>query len=98
MSKFTPGPWRINKESGIRTPIDSGAKHIAMVSYFHNGQENDVSGKEHDANAALISAAPELYEACKLIVETIDLSEMPKTQEEILAAISKADGEVMTDE
>jgi hypothetical protein len=63
-TKYTPGPWEIG--TGIvKTPINSGHKHIAMVNYYKSGSEPErsVYGEEHEANAQLIAAAPELLEA-----------------------------------
>ena len=59
MSRFeghTPGPWEKNDE--LRTTINAGKKHIAMVNLSHRGLESDVFDDEHTANAELIAAAP----------------------------------------
>jgi len=64
MSEHTPGPWEANKS--LRTSINAGPKHIAMVNFWHSDDERDVSGEEHEANARLITAAPELLAACEL--------------------------------
>lgn len=60
MMKHTPGPWIINNE--IRTAINAGDKHIAMVNYAKT-REYDLTGEEHEANARLIAEAPEMLEA-----------------------------------
>ena len=56
--KGTPGPWVIDEWS--MTGINSESKHVALVNYSHHGLPNDVYGDEHNANAHLIAAAPEL--------------------------------------
>lgn len=56
--KGTPGPWVIDEWS--MTGINSESKHVALVNYSHHGLPNDVYGDEHEANANLIAAAPEL--------------------------------------
>lgn len=58
--KGTPGPWVIDEWS--MTGINSESKHVALVNYSHHGLPNDVYGDEHEANANLIAAAPELLE------------------------------------
>ncbi|MFG0743750.1 hypothetical protein [Providencia sp. TYF-12] len=56
--KGTPGPWVIDEWS--MTGINSESKHVALVNYSHHGLPNDVYEDEHEANAHLIAAAPEL--------------------------------------
>ncbi len=66
--KYTPAPWIINNE--FKTSINNGNKHIAMVNYYKCGNpEIDVYGEEHEANARLIAAAPELLEAAEDSIE-----------------------------
>lgn len=63
----TPAPWKI--DNSINTAINKGDKHIAMVNYYKCGNpEVDVYGDEHEANARLIAAAPELLEALEEVV------------------------------
>lgn len=68
--KGTPGPWVIDEWS--MTGINSESKHVALVNYSHHGLPNDVYGDEHEANANLIAAAPELLQALQLIVSYHD--------------------------
>jgi hypothetical protein len=68
MSKFTPGPWRINRH-GFETSylcheFIEGDSGIAVFGVWH--PENH---KEQEANARLIAAAPELYEALKDLLD-----------------------------
>jgi hypothetical protein len=70
--KYTPGPWRILPE--YHTAINSGKKHIAMVNFFKSSdKETCVDEEEHKANAQLIHASPDLLEACKETVNTIEM-------------------------
>ena len=60
MSKFTPGPWSYDQESmEISTPLRDGMSEIAVVE---TGWAEPFES-EQQANAALIVAAPALYEA-----------------------------------
>lgn len=70
----TPGPWRIG--GSCRTPVNSKDKHIAMVNYSHRGHITDVIGEEHNANAHLIAAAPELLEALETLYGAIVMSDI----------------------
>ena len=68
MSKHTEGPWIIDGEKGeYVSPLDRHEK-IAIASILCVDEEdcesgNWVRGKETNANARLISAAPELLAA-----------------------------------
>ena len=77
MSKWTKGPWEVcngydvftgtgaTSQSGVKAD-DNDGWHIAdcMVGItFVDGQESSLSFDEQCANANLIAAAPELYEA-----------------------------------
>lgn len=58
--KFTPGPW-INCDGET---IETKKARICIIAPLNLTQE------ESDANAALIAAAPEMYEALADIAET----------------------------
>ena len=92
----TPGPWKMN--TNVQTSIDAETKHIAMVNYYKSGRANDdVYGEEHEANARLIAAAPDLLEALKRI-EIIGRGARPNISKGTIAgdiaraAIAKAEG------
>ena len=61
-------PWRIEGEN-VKTAISSGCKRIAMVDYFDcgTGDPRSISKEEHEANARLIAAAPEMLEALRRV-------------------------------
>jgi len=64
----TPGPWRIDGHPGREAlEIHSGHRRIAKSLYEYGSEDN-----EADANAALIAAAPDLLEACKLAKQHLD--------------------------
>ncbi len=62
MEKFTQGPWMVNKS--IPTYIYNNEHGSICRIHFINSRELN-SLEESSANAALISAAPELYEQLK---------------------------------
>lgn len=66
-AKFTPGPWlQKNPEIGaIYSKADGGL--VATTGY-----RVAVGSQEDDANAQLISQAPELFEVLKQIVHQYD--------------------------
>lgn len=89
MSKHTQGPWttvaRTNSYIDIEAQNQQGyaAKKIASVSI-----------NNHEANARLIAAAPELLEALQLVTMTAGWQYMlAETRDLINAAIAKATGE-----
>ena len=102
--KFTPGPWEADA-THCRTAINSVAtanncrKHIAMVNITKN-PEYEITTVEHNANAHLIAAAPDLYEALNRIYNKLLISDRDgeshiseKDGEMALVALRKAMGE-----
>lgn len=88
-TKHTPGPW--HRTGAIKEAINTNDKHIAMVNFSHHGSISDVFGEEHEANAKLIAAAPELLEACQLVALCKRGGHLPaKTVIKLMEAIIKA--------
>ena len=75
LSRFdghSEGPWQ-RSNSGCKTPIDNGEKHIAMINYNNNGHEmSSCIGTEHEANVELIVAAPALLARVKELEEALE--------------------------
>ena len=69
-------PWRIEGEN-VKTAISSGCKRIAMVEYFDcgTGDPRSISKEEHEANARLIAAAPEMLEVLRWLDNAYDCRE-----------------------
>jgi len=91
MSKWTEGPWSVQRDGFIMSnDLDAGA----FAKVYGAGD------LEADANAHLIAAAPELYEALSyLVAETdpdIDEDYNPHAQplRKARAALAKARGEI----
>lgn len=64
-TQHTPGPWNINHGANYLPSISSGTTHTKIADIAP--QDNDAGIKdfqnESEANARLIAAAPELFEA-----------------------------------
>lgn len=96
MSKYTPGPWK--KVSGLyaNAPTRIWAKQGEMLAEVTVADGSDFA--EHQANARLIAAAPELLEAAKKMVAYIgenairEFAEAGNPGHLLIAAIDKAEG------
>jgi len=107
-TKFTPGPWwaAIGKDQPVPyyrglVSVLSSDPHISICT----GETGDQSGRtcgrdEWEANASLIAAAPDLYEALEhALTITLEHHETTASQrswnvaEMIRAALAKARGE-----
>lgn len=60
--KFTPGKWTVS-DDGLVDLIVVGGNYKLIVDITH------VNGERNDADAYLISAAPEMYSALKMVCE-----------------------------
>ena len=97
MGKYTQGPWRVD-ESHINGSINAGKRHVAIANFYNcHDEEVRVTREQQEANAQLISAAPDLFEALKIILEYPygDASPLddPLVMNQARAAIRKAEGE-----
>lgn len=88
--KHTPGPWSINNWPQPDSSIAIGATGTPLIARV---QLRDVSINEHNANARLIAAAPELLEALSELADEVsdrfDL-ESPSTNPGIKHAVAVA--------
>lgn len=62
MSKFTPGPWKVYKRA---EPVG----HAAYEIHYSEDGECVAEVVHEEADALLIAAAPEMYQALEHIVE-----------------------------
>ena len=74
-SKHTPGPWTVEETRDGMT-IRDNRRRLEIVHNYPNGEGQQVIVGKHtgldcltDANAALIAAAPAMYEALQTLVE-----------------------------
>jgi hypothetical protein len=85
--KFTKGKWEIKKDE-ISTEIVKGKLPICLLP-------KSTMNPNTEANALLISASPDLLEACIEFVRKVDAGEARSTKSynQMKQAISKAIGE-----
>ena len=86
MKKHTQGPWGVMQGDLIYA---KGGRFIADCERTPFEKRPAPPDKEDHANALLIAAAPDLYEACKALLRDGD---MPEIIEAIEEAIAKAEG------
>lgn len=106
MNKHTPGPWTVEETRDGMT-IRDNRRRLEIVHNYPNGEGQQVIVGKHtgldcltDANATLITAAPDMLEALKALVEKLK-RKLPALQyhsckrefEQALGAIAKAEGE-----
>ena len=88
MSKHTPGPWHVFKDSSIYS------KH---ADYTLAEIVAGMTDEECDANARLIAAAPELLKALQAALDALrgsaGFDEINNAKKQVKAAIAKATGE-----
>jgi len=93
---FTPGPWRIHN-NGADTAGEVAVVYCTSAGYANicGARDREWSESANDANAHLIAAAPDLYEALENLIAWIDPNENydePQTNA-AYAALAKARGE-----
>jgi len=107
MSKWTPGPWKANYQTGQSGPIKGkrvvaniGNKELRKNVVFPNwtlSRDGDVYEawlSVSEADAALISAAPDLAEALEnLVNEIVEYNPTNINITAARAALDKAKGE-----
>lgn len=101
-TKFTPGPWRTVRPSDNPTKLyvrDCGGLIAEGPFPSHYEGQDERFAKEvdqYEANARLIAAAPELYEALDQILDDMGndgLSCCQAAKDQARAALAKARGE-----
>jgi hypothetical protein len=73
MKKYTPGPWKFMPTEGDVMGKFIGNNNAVVCDFGYSTQYYPTEGKPpNDADARLIAAAPELYEACKAVELWVD--------------------------
>ena len=90
MSRFkgTPGPWVAREVGGAGWP---GQRGFAID--YNADQEQVVDFVYEEADAHLISAAPDLLEALEAAADALEMAEFFEKAAQARAAIAKALGE-----
>ena len=98
MHKYTSGPWWVY-DNGYRYPGIESMDTSIVIHGMEPESERGIGGKDKEqsiANARLIAAAPDLLEACQLIVDADEYQSVVIATEAIKAAkvaIEQAIGE-----
>lgn len=88
---FTPGPWEVRFRFGRQTTV-SGHQHYPICD-TGTAPVAQANHRREEANARLISAAPDLYEALKAVLNEFEPGvSLSTTRAAGLAAILKAEG------
>ncbi len=96
--KFTKGPWFKTCTGFVKDCLSDPPKTIAVIPDV--ASEAKMSGiTEAQANAALIAAAPEMYELLDRILGMLEVCKLEQsidieTEREIRQILAKARGEV----
>jgi hypothetical protein len=104
MSDYTPGPWKREGANVYALQHHGWRKGEEQFCnrFFAQVMDSHTPKNELEANARLISAAPELLEACKDVMWSISRKTMYegscqcedcKAIRKVKAAIAKAEGE-----
>jgi hypothetical protein len=99
--KFTPGPWRVNKYGSVGAGVYGCDPIVATREFFYGVDERF---GDHNANARLIAAAPDLYAALTQLLheciqagfETATDYNWPKSLADARAALTAAVPEAET--
>ena len=92
----TPGPWVVDDANPeLVAQLVEGIYEYVASTAIGNFCSTERSGKEEEANARLIAAAPDLLEACKKALEAIcagaELWMLEDVKLHCRAAIAKAE-------
>lgn len=74
--KHTPGPWRVDglylNQLGVWAGTGAIVAKVEAGSHENaDGTDTAMTNEEYDANAALIAAAPDMYEALDVVWEAL---------------------------
>ena len=98
-TKFTPGPWAMDAMGNVWGDDTKVCEMSVMPRQYYSYRKK--TQQEHEANAHLIAAAPDLYEAlviAKIAMERDDhhinaTGNFTTGYRKVLAALAKAKGE-----
>jgi type II secretory pathway component GspD/PulD (secretin) len=93
MPNYTKGEWEIHDEYNIR--LKGTNRGIASTGGYSSNMDIERIRNENMANALLVSAAPDTYEALKALLDEYQISEKGEGSlvwDKALDAIAKAEG------
>lgn len=86
-ARHTPAPWTIDPPTAQGDyPICEGPDGFLIATVWHD------DSRREQADAKLISAAPELLAACKALLSYSDPAKAREIEARARAAIAKAEG------
>lgn len=95
MSKHTPGPWEVCRDSRGCQSVRAKSGFLAFtpsIQHYNDPTRYIDETEEAKANAHLIAAAPDMLEALKDVIQIVRVDEWPRLSGKCRAAIAKAEG------
>jgi len=90
---WTPGPWKIGSRYTENGVYDKAGNLIANTHSSHRNFDRENQIAEQNANAHLIAAAPDMYEALEDIIGDTEFGCHRASYIKARAALAKARGE-----
>ena len=94
MSGYTSGSWKVIKDYGCE---EGKPDELELVFHSIRTESGEIIastwGRPHEANAHLIAAAPDMYEALENLLDVLPDGEWSNTKAEIVGVITKARGD-----
>jgi hypothetical protein len=88
--KHTPGPWRVGREEKYHSFVSCRSSEDDLSDRNAGCWVAEAKGPDHEANARLIAAAPELLEALERLVRAASMSNCDSNRiDEARSAIAK---------
>ena len=84
MSKHTPGPWVVSRDSGLNIYITQPSELPGRrPGYYAEVRRFTPDTEQVEANARLIAAAPEMLEALEMVRAALDPDNLRGDSEEV---------------
>jgi len=99
MTKYTQGPWSVY-DSGYYPGIESESSNTTIVTFGYSDEEQEIGirGKNKEeitANANLIAAAPEMFEALQMVIQSDENDSLDRMDMDLIyKAVNNAGGKL----